>query len=151
MRFLLSVPGGRLALFLFLLFSAVFSRGGHSVTSCPLEPLNWSGSLLVAGSKGRALSPGRRKHTQKKPHYSPYQTGKHCETWIGESNMRFQRYCAFHVQTLWASFRHCHWRPHVHFYFNDTNDGGTVQAMKQWTGFNTVKFKSEKYDSVWIL
>lgn len=62
LRHLLSVPGGRLALFLFLLFSAVFSKEGHSVTSGPLEPLNCSGSLLDAGSKGRALSP--RQKTQ---------------------------------------------------------------------------------------
>lgn len=65
---LLSVPGGRLALFLFLLFSEAFSRGGHSGPSGPLEPLNWSGSLLVAGSKDRALSPGRHKPIE--PHYS---------------------------------------------------------------------------------
>lgn len=60
-KYLLSVPGGRLALFLFLLLSAVFSKGGHSVTSGALEPLNWRGSLLADGSKGRALSPGRWK------------------------------------------------------------------------------------------
>lgn len=52
-----SVPGGRLVLFLFLAFSVEFSRGGHSVTSGALEPLNWRGSLLVAGSKDRGLSP----------------------------------------------------------------------------------------------
>lgn len=57
----LTVPGGRLALFLFLVFSVVFSRGGHSVTSGPLEPLNWRGSLLVDGSKDRGLSPERHK------------------------------------------------------------------------------------------
>lgn len=57
----LSVPGGRLALFLFLVLSVVFSREGHSVTSGPLEPLNWRGSLLVDGSKDRGLSPEKDK------------------------------------------------------------------------------------------
>lgn len=62
---LLTVPGGRLVLFLFLVFSVVFSRGGHSVTSGPLEPLNWRGSLLVAGSKERGLSPERQKKNKR--------------------------------------------------------------------------------------
>lgn len=52
-----SVPGCRVALFLFLAFSVEVSRAGHSVNSGPLEPLNWRGSLLVAGSKDRGLSP----------------------------------------------------------------------------------------------
>lgn len=68
MQELVSVPGGRLALFLFLLFSEVFSRGGHSDPTGALVPLNWSGSLLAAGSKERALSP--RRHKPKEPHYS---------------------------------------------------------------------------------
>lgn len=49
--------GGRLVLFLFLPFSAAFSREGHLVTSGALELLNWRGLLLLAGSNGRALSP----------------------------------------------------------------------------------------------
>lgn len=53
----LSVPGGRVILFLFLPFSAEFSREGCSLTSGPFELLKRRGSLLVVGSKGRALSP----------------------------------------------------------------------------------------------
>ena len=61
----MSVPGGRLGLFLFLLlFSVPFSKG-HSDTRGPLELLNCSGSLLVAGSKGSGFSP--RRATKKKP------------------------------------------------------------------------------------
>ncbi len=52
----LSVPGGRLGLFLFLLFSVPFSRG-HSESSGPLELLNCRGSLFVAGSKGSGFRP----------------------------------------------------------------------------------------------
>lgn len=57
----LSVPGGRAILFLFLPFSAEFSREGCSLTSGPFELLKRRGSLLVVGSKGRALSPKKLK------------------------------------------------------------------------------------------
>lgn len=52
----LNVPGGRLGLFLFLLFSVPFSRG-QSESRGPLELLNCNGSLFVAGSKGSGFRP----------------------------------------------------------------------------------------------
>lgn len=62
-----------MALFLFLAFSVEVSRAGHSVTSGPPEPLNWRGSLLVAGSKDRGLSP---ETTQTKGSFVIVQDGK---------------------------------------------------------------------------
>lgn len=71
------------------------------MTSGPLEPLNWSGSLLVDGSKDRALSPERQK--PKKPHYSRRSDGsrpKAKQLLNTKSNTKLQRYCAFYFQTL---------------------------------------------------
>lgn len=60
----LSVPGGRLGLFLFLLFSVPFSRG-QSEPRGPLELLNCRGSLFVAGSKDSGFRPVQGKKTDK--------------------------------------------------------------------------------------
>lgn len=140
---LLSVPGGRLARFLFLLFSVAFSRGGHSVTSGPLEPLNWRGSLLVAGSKDRALSPARHK----KPHYSQQSEGswpKQKQLWIMKrKQLEFSVQLCFlypnseghHLDTHhWKILIHIlfQWRkPHWHGWNCNNNSEDSLQSRSE--------------------